>query len=242
MTNTKRSLTATTVAAIAAVAAMPALIDAKASSGASVSSARTQTLRLFDHPEAIVLTTSDGNVTAHPPYPQPQSGDTLDVYSLDYVGNHRHHARQWTLSNHLRCTFTEGPPDCVSNLAVGSSLLVFHGNKLIGATGHYRGATGRVLSNTQVPGAANASDIVARIRRPAPTSPRTSQLNLTPTQREQLESYQQAVARLFGVTSAAAAPTTAQVLRSLSVPSRRYVEAITTLTATQLAAGFGTGK
>lgn len=44
----------------------------------------------------------------------------------------------------LRCTFTQGPPDCVSNLAVGGSLLVFDGDKLIGATGHYQGASGRV--------------------------------------------------------------------------------------------------
>ena len=110
------------------------------------------------------------------------------------------------MSNHLRCTFTQGPPDCVSNVAIGGSLRVFDGNKLIGATGRYQGATGRVLSNKQVPGTTNASDIVARIHKPAPTSPaRTSELSLTPTQREQLASYQQAVTKLFGITPGALA-------------------------------------
>lgn len=206
MNNTKRSLAAATVAAITAVAAIPALSGAQVSSGPPASSATTEILRLFDKPVATTLTTSDGKVTSHPPYPQPQSGDTLDVYSLDYVGSHVHHAKQWTLSNHLRCTFTLGPPDCVTNLAIGSSLLVFDGNKLIGATGHYHGATGRVLSNKQVPGTANASDIVAKINKPAPTPPAsTSELTLTPTQRKQLASYQQAVTRLFGITPGALA-------------------------------------
>ena len=206
MNNTKRSLAAATVATITAVAAIPALSGAQASSGPRASAARTQILRLFDKPVATTLTTSDGKVTSHPPYPQPQSGDSLDVYSLDYVGSHAHHAKQWTVSNHLRCTFTQGPPDCVSNVAIGGSLLVFDGNKLIGATGRYQGATGRVLSNKQVPGTTNASDIVARIHKPAPTSPaRTSELSLTPTQREQLASYQQAVTKLFGITPGALA-------------------------------------
>ena len=206
MNNTKRSLAAATVAAITAVAAIPALSGAHPPSGPRASSATTQILRVFDKPVATTLTTRDGKVTSHPPYPQPQAGDTLDVYSLDYVGSHVHHAKQWTLSNHLRCTFTQGPPDCVSNLAIGGSLLVFDGNKLTGATGHYQRATGRVLSNKHVPGTANASDIVAQIHKPAPTSrARTSRLSLAPTQRDQLASYQQAVTRLFGITPGALA-------------------------------------
>jgi hypothetical protein len=208
MNSTKRSLAAATVAAITAIAALPALSGAHPSGAHRASTARTQTLRVFDKPVRTTLTTSDGKVTSHPPYPQPQPGDTLDVYSLDYVGNHVHHAKQWTLSNHLRCTFAQGPPDCVSNLAIGGSLLVFDGNKLIGATGRYQGATGRVLSNKQVPGTANASDIVARINKPMPASPaRTSERSITPTQRKQLASYQQAVTRLLGITPGALAGT-----------------------------------
>jgi hypothetical protein len=119
---------------------------------------------VFDKPVATTLTRANGSVISREPYPQPQSGDTLDVYSLDYVGNHAHHASRWTLSTHLRCTFQQGPPVCVSNIASGSSLLVVDGDKLVGGTGRYRGATGRVLSNKQVSERANTSDVVLRVQ------------------------------------------------------------------------------
>ncbi len=164
MNKHKRTAAVAAVAAIATAVAIPSLTGAKAPSATHKSSATTQVVRIFDKPTATTITTTNGKVISHPPYPQPAAGDTLDVYSLDYVGNHRHHAAHWSLSNHLRCTFTQGPPACVSNVAIGNSLLVFDGNELVGGTGRYRGATGRVLSNKQVPGTANDSDIVMRIR------------------------------------------------------------------------------
>jgi hypothetical protein len=47
---------------------------------------------------------------------------------------------------------------------MGGSMLVFGGNPgtVLAGTGSYAGATGRVLSNREVPG---GSDVVARIRR-----------------------------------------------------------------------------
>jgi hypothetical protein len=44
-------------------------------------------------------------------------------------------------------------------------LLVFNGSKLLSATGRCQEATGRVLSNKQVSGTDNASDVVVRIQR-----------------------------------------------------------------------------
>jgi hypothetical protein len=159
MTKHTRAVAATGLAAIAVAAAIPAL---PALPGAQASSGKTQILRIFDKPVATTLTSSNGKVTTHP---QPKPGDILDVYSLDYVGNHLHHAAHWTMSSHLRCTFGTGQPDCQSHVAVGGSLLIFNGNKLVGGTGLYQGATGRILSMKQVPGGANASDVIARIHR-----------------------------------------------------------------------------
>ena len=150
---------AVTVTAIAAAVAIPSL------SGAHAGAASTSLLRIYDQPVTTTLTTTSGQVASHPPYPRPKPGDVLDVYSLDYSGNHLHHAARWSMSNHLRCTFGHGAPTCESDLAVASSLLVFDGNKLVGGTGHYEGATGRVLSNKQVSDTANDSDIVIRIKR-----------------------------------------------------------------------------
>ena len=123
---------------------------------------KTQTLRLFDKPVSTTLTQADGKVIDKPPYPEPKSGDVLDVYSLDFVGNHRHHAKHWSMSGHLQCVFGAGEPDCVSHTAVGGSLLIFSGSPgtLTAGTGRYAGATGRVLSNKDVKG---GSDVVARI-------------------------------------------------------------------------------
>jgi hypothetical protein len=165
MNNHKRTAAVAAVTAIATAVAIPSLTGAKPPSGTRASSAHSQTLRIFDKPVATTLTNASGKVISRPPYPQPQTGDVLDVYSLDYLGNHRHHAAHWSMSSHLHCTFGTGQPACESHIAIGGSLLIFNGNKLVGGTGRYQGATGRILSNRQLPGAANTSDIVARVHR-----------------------------------------------------------------------------
>jgi hypothetical protein len=126
---------------------------------------RTQTLRFYDEPVSIKLTRADGTVVSRAPYPEAKPGDTLDVISVDYPGSHARHAKRWTASAHLRCHFRSGPPACESHVAIGGSLLVFTGNPgtLTQGTGIYLGATGRVISSTEV-GTDGGSDIVARIR------------------------------------------------------------------------------
>jgi hypothetical protein len=133
--------------------------------GAGQAAGRTQTLRIFDKPVAMTLTSADGTIARHAPFPEPKAGDVLDVYALDYVGNHRHHEAHASMSEHLRCTFASaGPPDCESHIAVDGSLLIFRGDKLVAGTGRYQGATGRVLSNKTIDQKSNASDVVARIQ------------------------------------------------------------------------------
>lgn len=153
-----RILAAAVTVTVIAATAIPSL------SGAHAGSASNQLLRIYDKPVAITLTEANGKVTSRPPWPQPKPGDVLDVYSLDYAGSHLHHATRWSMSEHLRCTFGTRAPDCESHIAVGGSLLIFHGNKLVAGTGVYQGATGRVLSNKEV-GNADASDVVATIHR-----------------------------------------------------------------------------
>jgi hypothetical protein len=133
------------------------------STAAASDHGKTQTLRFFDKETSTTLTTPDGKVIDKPPYPEPEPGSVLDVYSVDFVGNHRHHAKRWTASNHLHCVFGTGEPDCVSHTAIGGSLLIFSGNPgtLVAGTGRYAGATGAVLKNKEVAG---GSDFVVRIR------------------------------------------------------------------------------
>jgi hypothetical protein len=131
--------------------------------GTGQAAGRTQTLRIFDKTVSVKLTHADGTVVTHPPFGQPQPGDVLDADSLDFVGNHAHHAKRWTMSSHTRCTFAAGAPEpaCVSHVANGGSLLVFTDNEVTDGTGIYQGATGRVVSMKEGPN--DTSDIVARI-------------------------------------------------------------------------------
>ena len=120
-------------------------------------------MRFFTQTEAMTLTRADGTVVAKPPFPEPAAGDVLDVFALDFAGNHRRHEARPSASEHVRCTFTTAPePDCWSHVAIGGSLLVFHGRELVAGTNRFSGATGRVVSSTEVKG---GSDVVVRVTR-----------------------------------------------------------------------------
>jgi len=167
MTNSMKDLirSIAVAGAVAGVCAAMFLVPACDAAGGG---GKTETLRFYDKVVSIQLTQRDGTVTSKPPYPEAGPGDTLDVVSLEYAGNHARHARKASGTNHLRCVFgsTPGPPACTSHVAFGSSMLVFEGNpgRLVLGTGRYLGAKGRVLSNTTVPNS-DDSDIVARITR-----------------------------------------------------------------------------
>ena len=72
---------------------------------AGQSAGRTQTVRFFDEPVSMKLTHADGTSVAGAPFPEPKPGDSLDINSLVYLGNHLHHAAKWAGTTHLRCVF-----------------------------------------------------------------------------------------------------------------------------------------
>ncbi len=129
----------------------------------AIAAKKTETIRVFSKPISFTYTAVDGTVTQGPPDAQPRAGDVFEIDSLDFVGNHKRHAKKAAYSDYLRCEFTASlEPDCFGWSAIGGSLLRFHGNELIGGTGRYQGATGKVLKNKEVEG---GSDIVVRVRR-----------------------------------------------------------------------------
>jgi hypothetical protein len=124
---------------------------------------KTHTLRFFDRTDRITMTHADGTVDSHPTA-EPVPGDRLDVYASEFAGNHSHHAKKASGSNHVVCLFSEAPePDCISHVAFGGSMLIFSGDPgtVIGGAGRYLHASGRVISNKEVPG---GGDVVAKIR------------------------------------------------------------------------------
>jgi hypothetical protein len=160
MTSTSRTnrIVVALAAAVAAALCLAALLPA-----AGQAAGRTKTIKAFSKTVSIRVTHPDGTVVTHPPFAQMQPGDVLDVLALDFRGNHRRHAKRFFGSEHLQCVFGTGEPDCVSHVAIGSSLLVFSGNPatLIAGTGRFQGATGRSVSNKEVRG---GNDIVVKIK------------------------------------------------------------------------------
>jgi hypothetical protein len=123
---------------------------------------RTETLRFFSKPVAFTYTAVDGTVTHQPPAAEPQVGDVFEIDSIGFAGNHRRHAKRPTMSDYLRCTWVEGgEPDCYGWVAIGGSMLRFHGFEIIGGGGRYLGATGRAVKNQEVRG---GSDVVVKVR------------------------------------------------------------------------------
>ena len=152
MTNSLR--TRAVALSVVALALSPAAAEA---------AGKTETLRFFSKQVAMTFTTADGKVQQGPPESEPQAGDAIDIYAVDYVGNHRSHEKRWSMSDHTRCTIgTTGEPDCVTHLAIGGELLIAEGypGTIVGGTGRYQGATGRVIQNKEVKGGA---DIVVRV-------------------------------------------------------------------------------
>ena len=116
-------------------------------------------LRFFSKQVSSSLTDASGNPITNPNTP-PAAGDRFVVTDLDYVGNHRHHAKRWTASDHFACTFTTPPAAiCSGQIAIAGSML-FSDNvpldfanpsatvtvPITGGTGRYRGAKGTVTS------------------------------------------------------------------------------------------------
>jgi hypothetical protein len=145
-------------ACVAAALCIAALLPA-----AGHAAGRTQTLKVFSKMVSMSVTHADGTVQTKPPFAEPQPGDVLDIYSLDFRGNHKRHSKHFVGSDHLRCVFGAGEPECVSHVALGGSLLIIEGNPgtIVAGTGRFQGATGRVLSSKEVPG---GTDAVAKIK------------------------------------------------------------------------------
>ncbi len=152
-------LLATTILAGAALVAAPAGAAGKAQ------------LKFFSHITSQSLTGASGNPLSGR---DPAAGDRIVVTDVSYAGNHKRHAKRYTSTDHLACTFT-GPTTgvCDGQFAIGPSMLLtenatidFRQPRLTfpiaGGTGRYRGARGTIV-NTSLQGG-NDSDVVISLR------------------------------------------------------------------------------
>jgi hypothetical protein len=106
----------------------------------------------------------------------PPVGGHVREDDVDYVGNHAHHAKTSTVTDHLYCNVVTAPATaaCFTEFAVGSSL-IYVDNATVnlasgagtlpvdGGTGQYAGYTGSAASTTI--GNSNNSDIVITLHK-----------------------------------------------------------------------------
>lgn len=138
-------------------------------------SARTVTLHYFSKQTSSTFVTPQGKPLG--PNSAPAAGDINDNTDVDYVGNHKHHAKRSKASDHLRCTITGSTKNsatatCDAQIAIGGSMLLANHTQLTfsessapvvvsinGGTGIYRHAHGTVTSTS----VGNNSDLTIKV-------------------------------------------------------------------------------
>jgi hypothetical protein len=56
------------------------------------------------------------------------SSGRIEFTSLDYSGDHGHHANHWTATDHFVCAFAgSGAPVCDGQVSIGESMVLVHG-------------------------------------------------------------------------------------------------------------------
>jgi hypothetical protein len=137
--------------------ALPTSLAAAAIIAAGVGIAAAQTpgpahYKFFEQQTSFVLTSANGAIL-DPSQGAPQPGDRIEFTSLDYRGDHTHHAARWTATDHFICVFdSNGNPICDGQVAIDASMLVIHGTggegtfsiPVTGGTGNFRSARGEL--------------------------------------------------------------------------------------------------
>ena len=139
----------------------------------AAASARTVTLHFFEKETSTAFFGADGKPAA-PPTGAPAAGARFITTDEEFVGNHAHHAKRYSATDHIACTFsaTPGVAICSAQLAVGGSMLFaddvsvdFSQNtvalNITGGTGIYKNAHGTSVS-TNI-GNTNNSDITFKV-------------------------------------------------------------------------------
>jgi hypothetical protein len=134
-----------------------AVCTAVMAASASAAAVKTRTMHFFS--KQVYSRISDAS--GHHALPPLAVGDRLSFASNDYAGNHKHHARQATASDHIVCTVTSTATStalCDGTIAIDGSMIIgddfalnFVSNaatrvKITGGTGLYRHAHGIVVA------------------------------------------------------------------------------------------------
>jgi hypothetical protein len=127
--------------------------------------ARATTLHFYEVGQTAMHTDATGQPVTST-NATPKVGDHVDATSLDYVGNHKHHASSFTASDHIACTLASASSAiCSGQFAIGGSLLLANyvtvtssaPVQINAGTGKYKNARG-TINSTSI-GNSNNSDV-----------------------------------------------------------------------------------
>lgn len=140
--------------------------------GASAAAAKTVTMHFFSKQVYGRISNASGHPLA--PNSRPAIGDRISFASNDYAGNHKHHAKRATASDHVVCTVISSSSGlCDGQIALGGAMLIgddfvlnFNSNaativKITGGTGRYRHAHGKIIAKTVT---SNTTDLTIKVR------------------------------------------------------------------------------
>ncbi|HWH09490.1 MAG TPA: hypothetical protein VG165_00030 [Solirubrobacteraceae bacterium] len=161
---------------VAMIVGSASLALAAAPAGAKTTTpahAKTTTLHFFQKQTSQVVIGPGGKAIAPPSATNPPVvGEEFISTDDDYVGNHTHHAKTATASDHLVCTLTTvtGQATCDGEIAIGGSMLLAENVPLDltklpivplnGGTGIYKHAHG--TASTVTVGTTNNSDFTVK--------------------------------------------------------------------------------
>jgi hypothetical protein len=142
------------------------------SSGSAGASTSPTILHFFQKETALTFYNASGQVIqGYPPV-----GGHVREDDVDYVGNHSHHAKQWSATDHLYCNVVSAPAtaDCFTEFATTGGSLIYADNLTVnladsgtlaidGGTGNYAGSSGTYASTTI--GSSNNSDAVLTLHK-----------------------------------------------------------------------------
>jgi hypothetical protein len=153
--------------ALVVAGTVAAMVVATAPAGA----AKKVHLKFFSQSESVSLTDPSGNPLTNR---GPAAGDRLVATDRNFVGNHKRHAKGYTSTDHLTCTFTsENAAVCDGQFTIGPSMLLADHVSVnltedgltlpvTGGTGRFKGMKGTTVSKSIA--GSDDSDVVITLR------------------------------------------------------------------------------
>ncbi len=147
-------------------------------SGSASASNSGQTLHFFETSTTSTWTNASGQqIPGGPSQSNPPSpGDQNELTHLDFVGNHTHHAKHWTASDHVLCVInSQGNAVCQAQLALDGSMVLGKGTlngssstqtlTVTGGTGTFPGVVSGTIVDAAYSPKSNDTDLTITLHR-----------------------------------------------------------------------------